>query len=81
MAAKGQKVLVKGRKRTAWHVVSDGKGVPTTDEVVVAVWVRGATTWAALAYRDAEDGYWYSAEPDSKESPVNEPDYWMEAPF
>ncbi len=63
-----------------WHIIIDGSGCPETCDVVVAVWVSTTETMAELAYYDKENDEWFSANPNTKDDPVCEPDYWIEFP-
>ena len=68
------------KKELHWHIVINGDNVPESKEVVVGVWVCGAETYSELCYYDKDTKEWFSANPETREFAVNEPDYWIEFP-
>lgn len=68
------------KKERRWHIVIDGDNCPKTDDVVVGVWISVSDTQAELCYYKKDTKEWFSANPDTRDDALIDPDYWIEFP-
>lgn len=64
-----------------WNIIINGNGkMPPSLEVVVGYFISGPYEFAELCYYDSESDEWFSAQPETRDDPLNEPDYWIDKP-